>query len=194
METITMAGGGGMNCARMSLSVHFATHCDAPYHFLAGGKTVDRIEPEFLVGPCLVVALPEVERLIEPEHLAGKVPEGTMRLLVKTRNGAILRDRVFHEDFVAFSVAGVRWLVERGVRLLGFDYFSIAPFRGEQAPVHAAFLSAGGLVIENVDLSSVEPGLYELCCLPLRIEGSGGAPARVLLGKTEPAGGQAGQG
>lgn len=180
-ETQTIAAGDEANCARMSLTVHCGTHVDAPYHFVPGGKTIEQLEPDLLVGPGRVVFLPEVETLIEPGHLEGAVPEGTLRLLVKTRNSARVCDRVFHTDYVAFSEASARWLVERGVRLLGFDYYSIAPYEN-QPPAHVAFLGAGGAVIENVDLREVDPGEYEVLCLPLKLAGSGGAPARVLLG------------
>jgi arylformamidase len=168
----------------MTLSVHFGTHLDAPYHFIEGGKTIDQIEPDLLLGPCLVVALPEVEKVIEPAHLAGNVQAGTKRLLVKTRNSSFVRAPSFREDYVAFSEASAKWLVGQGVRLLGLDYFSVAPYDC-QPPTHVSFLSAGGAVVETLDLSGVEPGTYELCCLPLRIQGSGGAPARVLLGKPD---------
>ncbi len=180
-ETERIAAGAEANCARMSLSVHFGTHVDAPYHFIDGAKTVDQLEPDLLVGPCLVLDLSHVERLIEPEHLEGNVPSGTRRLLAKSRNGRWLRECVFRPDYAAFSVEAVRWLAARGVRLLGFDYYSIAPY-GDQVPAHVAFLSAGGAIVECVDLAETVPGEYHLVCLPLRIQGSGGAPARVLLG------------
>ena len=183
-ETETIAEGDEANCAVMSLSVHFGTHLDAPYHFIPGGKTIDQIEPELLLGPSLVIGLPHVASVIEPEHLANEVPEGTTRLLVKTRNSAFVRDTAFHTDYVAFSEASARWLVDRGVRLVGLDYLSIAPYDRQQA-THVTFLGAGGAVVETLDLSAVSPGVYELCCLPLRIRGSGGAPARVLLGMHE---------
>jgi arylformamidase len=182
--TGTLREGSVANCAAVRMSVHFGTHVDAPYHFVDDGKTVDEIDPALLIGPCLVVDVPEAEKLIEPAHLDAKVPPGTRRLLVKTRNGRFLGDRTFHTDFVAFSESGVELLLARGVRLLGFDYFSIAPYECP-GPVHVAFLGAGGVVIENVVLRDVAPGDYEICCLPLKIKGSGGAPARVFLGRPE---------
>ncbi len=181
-ETTTLAAGDEANGARMTLSVHCGTHVDAPYHFVGGEITVDRLEPDLLVGPCLVIDLTGVERVIEPRHLRDKVPPGTRRLLAKTRNSAFVRDTVFHEDYVAFSEASARWLAEQGVRLLGIDYYSIAPYPS-QIPTHVAFLGAGGAAVENLDLSAVEPGPYEILCLPLKIQGSGGAPARVFLGR-----------
>ncbi len=185
-ETLTLRAGDGSNCASIALGVHCGTHLDAPYHYIDGGTTVDCIDPEILIGSCLVIALPEAGPRIERADLAGKVPRGTRRLLVKTRNGALLRDGVFHEDYTAFSREAAAWLAGRGVRLLGIDYFSIAPF-ADPRPVHLAILGAGGAALEGVDLAGVDPGAYEILCLPLRIAGSGGAPARVFLRRTAPA-------
>ncbi len=179
-ETTTIRAGHDSNCASMSLGVHFGTHLDAPYHFIDGGATIDRLDPDLLLGPCLVIALPEAAARIEPRDLAGKVPAGTRRLLAKTRNAAFLHDSAFHEDYTAFSGDAVRWLTARGVRLLGIDYFSIAPF-DDPRPAHLALLEAGGAALEGVDLAAVAPGVYEIFCLPLKIEGAGGAPARVFL-------------
>ncbi len=179
-ETLTLRAGDDSNCASIALGVHCGTHLDAPYHYIDGGTTVDRIDPELLIGPCLVIDLRDAGPRIARADLAGKVPPGTRRLLVKTRNGAFLRDRAFHEDYTAFSQEAAEWLAARGVRLLGIDYFSIAPF-DDPRPVHLAILGAGGAALEGVDLAGAAPGAYEIICLPLRIEGSGGAPARVLL-------------
>ena len=180
-ETETIRGGGSSNCAEMSLSVHFGTHLDAPYHFVEEGATIDEIGPDLFVGPCLIVEVPEAEKLVEPEHLRRKVPRGTKRLLVRTRNSAFIRDTVFHTDYTAFSEDCARFLVSVGVRFLGVDYFSIAPWE-DPVPTHTVFLGSGGVALEGADLSGVVPGAYELLCLPLKIAGSGGAPARVFLG------------
>ena len=181
-ETRTIADGGKANCASMSLSLHYGTHVDAPYHFIPGGKTIDEVEADLFIGPCLVISVLEADAVIEPVHLEGKVPQGTKRLLVKTQNSFFVRDKEFHTDYTAFSEKSAQWLVDRGVRLLGLDYFSIGPY-DNNAPPHRAFLTSGGIALETIDLSSVEPGEYEICCLPLKVKGSGGAPARVLLGK-----------
>jgi len=180
-ETSRIADGAHANCAGMSLSVHFATHVDAPYHFVADGKTIDEIEPELLIGPCLVIDLSSLETEISAADVAF-VPQGTRRLLIKTRNSEFLLDRHFHPDYVALSEEAAKVLVEKGVRLLGLDYLSIAPY-GRSQPTHVAFLGAGGVAIEGVNLRDVAPGLYQLLCLPLKVKGSGGAPARVFLVK-----------
>ncbi|MDX6645162.1 MAG: arylformamidase, partial [Miltoncostaeaceae bacterium] len=67
-----------------------------------------------------------------------------------------------------------------GVRLVGIDYLSVAA-PSDPAPAHLALLRAGAVILEGLDLRAVAPGPYRLVCLPLRIEGADGAPARAVL-------------
>lgn len=182
-ETGTIEKGDHSNCASLSMSTHFGTHVDAPYHFITEGAPVDQLDLDLLMGPCLVVSAEAVEGpLIEQADLVDKVPADTRRLLVKTKHGKYLGSGPFRKDLTAFSPACAEWLVNQGVRLLGIDYFSIGAYENPQ-PTHAIFLGAGGVAVENVDLRQIEPGAYHLICLPMKIQGSGGASARVLLGK-----------
>ena len=107
------------------------------------------------------------------------IPAGTQRVLFRTRNSELWRGphTVFDEDFVAIPADGASWLVEHGVRLVGVDYLSVAPF-AESAPTHQILLAAGVIAVEGLNLSEIEPGEYQLCCLPLKIAGADGAPAR----------------
>ena len=82
--------------------------------------------------------------------------------------------------FVALSADTARWLVARGVRLVGVDYLSVGSF-GQTRPTHRALLGAGVICLEGLNLSGIAPGLYQLVCLPLRIAGIEGAPARAVL-------------
>jgi arylformamidase len=86
----------------------------------------------------------------------------------------------FKRDFVAISEDGAHFLVEHGIKLVGVDYLSVAPFN---APVqtHRILLQAGIVVVEGLDLSKIAPGRYSMYCLPLKIVGADGAPARVIL-------------
>ena len=70
--------------------------------------------------------------------------------------------------------------MEHGVQLVGVDYLSVAPYE-EGAPTHEILLKAGVVVVEGLNLSKVMRGFYELYCLPLKIAGSDGAPARAIL-------------
>ena len=87
----------------------------------------------------------------------------------------------FHPDYVGLAESGARYLVDHGIKVIGVDYLSVEEFKKSGAPAHHILLGAGTIVIEGLNLRDVEPGIYELLCLPLRVVGSDGAPARVVL-------------
>jgi arylformamidase len=168
--------------SRLHLGAHSGTHVDAPIHFLPGAPGVDTLDLDVLVGPALVVHALECDALTA-EVLEGlAIPPGTQRVLFRTRNsdGWARGEQLFDEGFVAITDDGARWLVERGLRLVGVDYLSIAPF-SDVVPTHQTLLGAGVIPVEGLDLSQVSPGFYQLICLPLKILGGDGAPARVIL-------------
>jgi arylformamidase len=165
--------------------VHTGTHVDAPVHFLADGAGVDALPLDQLLGEARVVDVGEASSIGAAE-LRTIDPRAGERLLFKTRNSARgwKTDR-FLPDFVYLSREGAALLAERRVRTVGIDYLSIAGMH-EGVPTHRALLEQGICIIEGLDLSPVEPGSYELVCLPLRLAGADGAPARVLLRARSP--------
>ena len=168
--------------SRLDLGAHTGTHVDAPAHFVPGGAGVDRLDLDLLVGPALVVHVPEAT-VLTPEVLEGlSIPPGTGRLLFRTRNSDLWAagEEGFREDYVAFNDAGARWLIARGVRLVGIDYLSISTYT-DLIPPHQNLLGAGVIIVEGLDLSGIEPGLYRLVCLPLKLVDGDGAPARAIL-------------
>jgi arylformamidase len=176
--------GDSSTVSHLSLGAHTGTHIDAPVHFLVGGGGIDALAPEALVGPALVAGLEGAQEAITASDLEAAVPEGAERLLLKTRNsGWSASDTSFREDFVALDPSAAEWCVSRGVRLVGIDYLSIEPFgSGSQGhPVHRALLGGGVVIVEGLELETVEPGPYLVAALPLAVPGSDGAPARVVL-------------
>jgi arylformamidase len=156
---------------------------DAPVHFLPGGSGTDTLDLGLLVGPALVVAVPTEARAITAAVLdALPIPPGTLRVLFQTRNSAFWQEAhpVFHEDLVAVAEDGAEWLVAHGVRLVGVDYLSVAPF-GAGVPTHRVLLEAGVIPVEGLNLARVAPGLYTLVCLPIKLRDCDGAPARAIL-------------
>jgi arylformamidase len=142
---------------------------------------VDAVAVEALIGPARVVDATSATPMLDAATLAQlDIPAGTTRVLFKTTNSALWNDPSFVEDFVAVTADAAAALVEWGVRVVGIDYLSIAPYR-DPAPTHEVLLRAGVAIIETLDLRSVEPGAWHLTCLPLRIPGADGAPARALL-------------
>ncbi len=167
---------------RLDMGAHTGTHVDAPCHFIRGGASVDSLDLDVLVGPALLVHAPEADTLSAAVLEQLSIPPGVQRVLFHTRNSDrwIRDEREFDPNFVAIAEDGARWLIERGIRLVGIDYLSIAPFDAP-TPTHQALLGAGVIVVEGLALGAVPPGLYQLVCLPLKIAGCDGAPARVIL-------------
>ena len=168
--------------SRLDMGAHTGTHVDAPAHFVPGGSGVDSLDLNVLVGPAAVIHAPKADAL-SADVLAGLgIPAGTERVLFRTRNSErwACDERKFDEDFVAITEDGARWLVARGVRLVGVDSLSVGPY-ADTVPTHQILLCAGVVVVEGLDLSGVGPGVYQLVCLPLKIVGADGAPARAIL-------------
>ena len=172
------------NVTHLSACVHIGTHVDAPDHFLGNGETVENLSLDLLVGPALVVEVPVEGQITAMDLQSITIPEGTKRLLIKTANSQIWAEglKEFKEDFIAIEADAAEYLVNQGVEVVGVDYLSVAPF-ADPAPTHQILLKAGTLIIEGLNLSEIVPGEYTLYCLPLKIKGSDGAPARVLLQK-----------
>jgi arylformamidase len=182
-QVSSMDAGAHDNVSRLGCSVHTGTHVDAPHHFLNDHRTVDALSLDVLTGPAQVIQIPEDVNLITADILEKvAVPSGTSRLLLKTRNSRLWErgEKEFARDFVGVSVDGAGWLVRAGVKLVGIDYLSIAPYKNSIL-THQALLKPGIVILEGLDLSAVSPGIYNLYCLPLKLIGSDGAPARAIL-------------
>ena len=178
LERVTsIAEGEDANISRLSCGVHTGTHVDAPLHFVDGDVGVDGLSLDALTGTAHVVDATFVEHEIDAESLRRiDLPSDTERLLFKTRNSQLWEKREFSDDFVRFNADGARALAELGVRLVGVDYLSVG-----DPDTHRVLLGSGLVVLEGVDLREVQPGPYQLLCLPLRLVGSDGAPCRAVL-------------
>lgn len=170
-----IADGAEANLTRLALGAHTGTHVDAPVHFLEGAAGAEALPLDALVGPCLVVDATGACGELGPDALDG-VAGGVERVLFKTRNSELWEREEFVEDFVMLGDAAAAEVVRRRIRLVGIDYLSIG---GDEA--HRTLLRAGVVPLECLDLRGVEPGAYRLFCLPLRLVGSDGAPARAIL-------------
>lgn len=174
--------GANSNVSRLAFSVHNGTHVDAPVHFIDEGHGVELLSLRVLNGRAYVVHLPKVDLIDEQTLQEAGIPPRTRRVLFRTRNSELWArgERQFQEDFVAIDAGGASWLVRKGVQLVGVDYLSVAPY-GESRKTHRILLENGVVVVEGLDLSEVTQGRYTLHCLPLKLVGSDGAPARAIL-------------
>jgi arylformamidase len=166
------------NLSRYSFGSHSGTHVDAPYHLIEGGGTVDKLPLELLIGRARVVEVtaPCIDETVLEEF------DFTVdaRVLFKTRNSYLWSQKSFVKDYVYITPGAARSLVNDGIKVVGIDYLSVEKFDAEPE-THMALLKAGTVIIEGLDLRDVEPGDYELICLPLKIKDGDGSPARVVL-------------
>lgn len=183
-KTSQISWGDASNLTHISTSVHVGTHVDAPDHFLGNGDTVENIPLDLLVGPTEVIELSPMGHITEVDLREAGIRGKDARLLFKTGNSQLWAEgfREFQEDFIALDPGAAAYLVACGIKVVGVDYLSVAPYPDPE-PTHRILLEAGVLIIEGLDLSRIEPGPYKLLCLPLKIGDSDGAPARVLLEK-----------
>ncbi len=173
--------GDGYNVSALTLGTHAGTHIDPPLHFVPNGPGTDRLDLAVFNGPCEVVGVPDSVGEVGIDALAG-IPEGTTRVLFRTRNSARWASAIsFFPDYVAVSVAAAHRLLEMGVRLVGIDALSIESDPTGTFPVHHALLEHGALILEGLCLAEAAPGPYELRCLPLKLVGGDGGPARAVL-------------
>ncbi len=174
-----------VNLTELSMSIHTGTHIDAPLHFLPKGKPIDSLSLNVFVGEAQVVAIPSDVNLITVDILQDVCEINAARILFKTKNSQLWETSKFQQDYVALEASAAQWLVDQGVQLVGIDYLSIAPFK-DPAPTHEILLSNDVVIVESLDLRSVEPGLYTLICLPLKLVGREAAPARAILMSPSP--------
>jgi arylformamidase len=176
-----IANGDSSNVSRLVMGTHSGTHVDAPKHFFDDKPGIDSLSLDLLIGRARVVDMP-VRGGITDEHLAKAGLREDLRVLFRTPNSALWNTHDgFHEDYTYLAESGARYLVDQGVKVVGVDYLSVEQFHKAGAPAHHALLGGGVVIIEGLDLSEAEAGAYEMFCLPLRIEGADGAPARVVL-------------
>jgi arylformamidase len=180
-RTSTIEAGDNANMTRLDMSAHTGTHMDAPLHFFDEDPGMEALPLDIVMGPARVIRI-EGEEPIDRGQLEGLDIQSGERILFRTTNSdRPWWDRDFDPAYVHVSLEAAELLGEAGVALVGVDYLSVGGYESDGPETHRALLGAGVWIVEGLDLSEVEPGDYELICLPIKLVGSDGAPARVLL-------------
>ncbi|NSW51641.1 MAG: cyclase family protein [Anaerolineae bacterium] len=179
----TIAEQGTIQVSSICMGGHTGTHIDAPAHFIPGGNGIDQLPVSLLVGSVQVIKVDDENGLVSSQHIREQVQFPIpLRVLLKTQNSneGLLDAPDFSRQYVALSLEAAEYLVAAGVKVVGIDYLSIAPF-DDVYPVHQKLLQEDVVIIEGLDLRGVRPGIYTLVALPLKIINADGSPARVLL-------------
>jgi arylformamidase len=171
--------GAKYNLSTYSFGSHAGTHIDAPLHVIENGLSVDQLPLEMLIGRARVVEItaPRIDKNVLQEFDFTT----DMRVLFKTRNSYLWGRNEFVQDYVYITLDAAQFLIKEGIKIVGIDYLSVDKFDSEDLETHVEFLTAGTIIIEGLNLREVEPGDYELVCLPLKVKGGDGASARVVL-------------
>ncbi len=176
-----VAKGAGANVSSIHFGSHTGTHADASRHFFDEGQPVDQIPLERLIGPAILISFPDDVRSVTADHLKSKNLAGQKRVLIRTRNSALLSQKAFVPDYTFVAPDAAEYLVEIGVELVGVDYLSIEQFHSGHHRTHKTLLARSVVIVEGLDLSAPPEGEYQFICLPLRLAGCDGAPARAVL-------------
>jgi arylformamidase len=179
--------GAGANVSRLDIGSHTGTHADAPKHFFDDGAGVDTLPLDLLIGPARLIAFDDTVMSIGETELKRHDLAGVTRLLLRTRNSAWLAagSTAFHNDYTYVAPDGAEYLAQIGVKLVGVDYLSVEQFHSGHHRTHRTLLSKSIVIIEGLMLAEPPAGDYELICLPLRLAGLDGAPARAVLRSAE---------
>ncbi|MCE5229654.1 cyclase family protein [bacterium] len=163
----SISNGAAFNLSEIAMSSHAGTHLDAPRHCFDNGAPAESAPLDSLIGPARVIEIAEPVGAPEIDWL--RIGQGE-RVLFKTGG---------RMDLLLPEAA--ERLVTIGVALVGIDALSIGA--GDEAGdfIHRTLLGAGIWILETLDLSQVSPGDYDLICLPLKIIGADGVPARAVL-------------
>ena len=174
--------GSSSNVTELSMGLHTGTHIDAPYHFVDKGIKIEDITLDTFIGSVQVIEIPDSYGSISADVIKQFGPGiSHERVLFRTRNSKSWNDSPeFIEDYVAVDLEGSEYLINSGVKLVGIDYLSIAPF-DDIVRVHQALLKAGIVIIEGLNLNTIHAGTFMMYCLPLKLVGVEAAPARVIL-------------
>lgn len=163
--------------SKLSMNVHTGTHLDAPLHMIEGGKTIETIPLEHLVGPARVLDLTAVEDGITRADLEPFGIQPGEWLLFKTRNSY---SEEFDFEFVYLKQDGAEYLCDLKVRGVGTDALGIERAQTGH-PTHKSLFRNDIYIVEGLRLKDVPAGNYFMVIAPLKMQGIDAAPARALL-------------
>jgi arylformamidase len=181
---LRLAAGDPANVSEIRMGTHTGPHVDPPNHFVEGTTGIDKVPLDVLYGRAVVADALHLDGPMGPADLeALGIPEGATRVLLRTANSELWRRSpvLFPDRYACLTPDGAKWVVSRGIRLIGVDFLSVEEKGAAGHPVHHILLENGVVIVEGLNLGEVEPGEYMLACLPLRIVDGDGGPARAIL-------------
>lgn len=177
-----MADGDSTNDRNIYINLHTGTHMDAPNHFINEGNTIEKICLDKCCGRVYVLDIKENVISGDVIYRHKEIFKNYSKVLFKTSNSNLSKD-IFNYNFVALDESGAVAILDYGIELLGIDYLSIQKYGRENNSVHTLMLGRNVVILENIDLSRIDEGEYELFAFPIKIKGVESSPVRAVLKK-----------
>jgi len=176
-----MSQGASCNVSTIRMSVHVGTHTDAPLHYDSAGQDIASVDVQTYIGRCRVIEVTPIGSppRVPADALTREVLDGAERVLLRTSPQH--DHQAFDPDFVSLGEAAGKVLADAGVKLVGIDTPSMDHATDKELGGHHALYEGGVAILENLDLTGVPEGDYELIALPLRIVGCDSSPVRAIL-------------
>jgi arylformamidase len=180
-ETFVARIGEGtpVNVSKITFSAHCGTHADAPFHYDNEGESIGAMSLKPFIGPARVIDARGNTRFVLPEHVESQLHGTPPRVLLRLHDSP--DPNQWNPNFRALSADVISLLNDQGVKLVGVDTPSIDHETSKDLPAHMAVKNFDMRILENLLLSHVEPGDYELIALPLKFENLDGSPVRAIL-------------
>ncbi len=176
-----IAGGASVTLSTLRSTVHLGAHADGPNHYGAGAPGIGERSLDYYIGPCRVVDAPVKRgaRVGVGDLVRGLAQVNEPRVLLRT--GTFPDPEAWNEDFAGVTPELIDALAARGVRTIGLDTPSVDLQTSKDLPAHKAVLRHDMAILEGLVLRGVEPGVYELIALPLKLMGFDASPVRAVL-------------
>lgn len=181
-DIMSVESGDPYSIKKITMLTHTGTHIDAPCHYIPNAKSLDEIDLSHFVGIADVIEIQNPER-ITLDDIKNHSFEPGIIVLFKTNNSLIWQKNItFDVNYISLTPQAAQFLVENNVKTVGIDYLSIDPYGEHIKPLtHLTLLNNNIPIVEGLDLSNVPEGRYKFTCLPLKIAGIDGSPARAIL-------------
>ena len=165
-----MSDGALYNLTSLSMCAHNGTHVDAPFHFIADGKTVDQLCLHALIGTAFVVA-----------H-EGDISAADANAILRRAKAAdaMAAKRILIKGKAVVTLQAAQVFADTGVLLVGNESQTVGPEDGPMA-VHQLLLGKEVVLLEGIRLAEVPEGVYLLNAAPINLGGCDGAPCRAVL-------------
>ena len=183
-EPIAKVEDDGYAMTRYAMLNHLGTHVDAPAHQIAGGATLDEIGLDRLVTDAVRIdvshrdphgAIPfeEIREQLDDVR-AGDI------VLFYSNNARNYGTEAYWTGWSYPDADASRALIERGVSAVGFDGPSADPVDSTTMELHRIWLSAGRMILENVNNLDRLPARAQLVVAPMKVARANGAPTRIF--------------